>query len=238
MAERNADSELNGASYRLPELFATDIYMVFNNGNEATPDFGQGGRLFGGWWMYASETLREAIIINGIRTIELDYPECHLRMLYHQRGLLAVGELYAVPEIAAYEDATGVERGTYRPCIKRLTQVLINGRGRPDAVAHPAGMRFPSDISIPEIVRLIEISHQPVANAFRTGAGLPLMRLESDIALEIIATAMAEGWTVLSVHDSFITTIDQRDRIRTVMIDAYVLRLVQEPKFKDLKGGN
>lgn len=238
VAERNADPERSGSPYRLPELFATDLYRVFNNGNEARPVFGQGGRLFGGWWMYASETLREAIIINGTPTIELDYAECHLRMLYHQRGLPADGELYTVPEIAAYEDATGVGRGTYRPCVKWLTQVLINGRGRPDAVAHPEGMLFPLDISIPDIVGFIEVAHQPVADAFRTGAGLALMRIESDIALEIISTAMAEGWTVLSIHDSFVTTIDQGTRLKDVMIDSYVRRFGQEPRFKHNRKGN
>lgn len=235
LAERNVDPEQTGPPYRLPELFSTDLYRVFNNGDEAKPEFGKGGRLFGGWWMYVPEKLRKAITINGNPTVELDYAECHPRMLYHQRDLPGDGELYNVPEITAYEDATGVERDTYRPCIKWLVQILINGRGRPEAVEPPDEMLFLPDIPIQQIVRFIEKMHQPIADAFKTGAGLGLMRLESDIALEIVATAMAEGWTVLSVHDSFITTIDQRDRLKAMMIDAYVRRLGREPKFKDEK---
>lgn len=205
---------------------------MFNNGDEAKPEFGKGGRLFGGWWMYVPEELRQAITINGKPTTELDYANCHPRMLYHERGLAGAGDLYTVPEITVYEAATGVGLDTYRPCIKWLVQILINGRGRPDAVEPPEKVSLPPDIPIKQIVRFIEAMHQPIADAFRTGAGLRLMRLESDIAFEIVATAMAEGWTVLPVHDSFITTIDQRDRLKTMMIDTYVQRLGMEPVIK------
>jgi hypothetical protein len=233
LAEYNAEPDRKGAAFRLPELLATDLHRVFNNGNEAKPTFGEGGRLFGGWWMNAPAGLRRAITINGKPIVELDYSNCHPRMLYHQRGLAGDGELYRLPEIAAYEAETGVEPDTYRPCIKWLTQILINGKGRPEAVEPPQDMLFPPDIPVKQLVGLIEAMHQPIADAFRTGAGLGLMRIESDIALEIVATAMTEGWTVLSVHDSFITTIDQRDRLTAMMIDAYVLRLGKEPVIKE-----
>lgn len=228
----NADPERKGASYRLPELLETDIYRVFNNGEEANPSFGEGGRLFGGWWMSIPGNLREAITINGQQTVEFDYAECHPRMLYHKADLKAEGELYILPELEAYEVATGVAPRTYRPLVKWLMQVLINGKGRPQTANKPDHVICPPDLTILEVVKFIEIKHQLIANTFKTGAGLELMRLESDIALEIITTAMTEGWTVLPVHDSFITTIDQSDRLRTLMVDAYVKRLGMEPLFK------
>lgn len=220
------------SSYRLPELFATDLYRVFNGGTQANPTFEYGGRLFGGWWMYVPAYLRRAITINGEPTTELDYANCHPRMLYHQRNLPGDGELYAVPEIAAYEVAAGAEPGTYRPLIKWLLQILINGRGRPEAVKRPEGMNFPEGMSMQEVVRCIKAAHQPIADTFGTGAGLELMRLESDIALEIVETAMAEGWTVLPIHDSFITTFDNRDRMQALMLDAYARRLGRMPLIK------
>ena len=131
LAENNADPDLTGATYRMPEFFKTDIYRVFNEGQEANPHFDKGGRLFGGWWMSVGEELRKAITINGQPTVELDYAECHPRMLYHLRGLDGDGELYALPELAAYEAEAGVKPGTYRKYVKWLTQVLINCRGRP-----------------------------------------------------------------------------------------------------------
>ena len=182
--------------------------------------------------MHIPEGLRRAITINGKPTVELDYSHCHPRMLYHERGLDGDGELYTLPEVAAYEVATGVEPDTYRPCIKWLVQILINGRGKPEAVDQPDWMAFPPDIPVKQVVAFIEARHQPIADAFRTGAGLRLMRSESDIALEIVSTARAEGWTVLSVHDSFITTMDKRDRLKAMMVEGYVQRLGKEPVIK------
>ena len=224
LADRNADPDRKGAPYRMPETFSTDIYRVFNNGNMANPTFDAGGRLFGGWWMHIPEDLRQAITINGMQTVELDYSHCHPRMLYHERGLDGDGELYALPEIEAYEAATGVAPCTYRDCIKWLVQILLNGRGRPEAVDRPDRIAFPPDIPIKRIVDFIETRHKPIADAFQTGAGLRLMRLESDFAMEIVSTAMAEGWSVLSVHDSFITTVDHRDRMKSKRCPGPTLR--------------
>jgi hypothetical protein len=231
LADRNADPGQTGPSCCLPELFSTDLYRVFNNGDEAK--FGQGGRLFGGWWMYVPERLRSAITINGEPTIELDYANCHPRMLYHEHGLSGDGDLYSLPEIVEYEEATGVDRGTYRKCVKWLTQILINGKGRPDKVDRPDDIAFPPDLTVDQITGFIEAMHSPIADSFRKGEGLRLMRTESDIAFEIVSTAVAEGWTVLSVHDSFITTRDQGDRLKEMMIDYYVRRLGMEPMIKD-----
>jgi hypothetical protein len=232
LAGYNADPDRRGAALRQPETFATDLHRVFNNGNEASPTFDEGGRLFGGWWMNAPEELRRAITINGQPTVELDYANCHPRMLYHQRGFGGDGELYRLPEIAAYEAQTGVAPDTYRPCVKWLTQILINGRGRPDSVEPPKGLKFPPDIPRKQIVDFIEEMHQPIADAFQTGAGLGLMRLESDIALEIVGSAMIEGWIVLPIHDSFITTFYQRDKLKEWMITSYIKRLAMQPIIK------
>ena len=222
LTERNADPERRGAPYRLPETFKTDIYRVFNNGNLENPRFDQGGRLFGGWWMHIPGELREAIIINEQPTVELDYSNCHPRMLYAERGLECDGDLYELPEIA----------DTYRTLIKWLMQVLINGKRRPSEDEKPNHLALPPGFTLKEVATLLEARHQPIADAFKTGAGLRLMRLESDIAMEIVTTAMAEGWVALSVHDSFITTINQRDRLNELMIQSYVKRFGKEPIIK------
>lgn len=232
IAERNADPEHTGAPFRLPELFQTAIYRVFNNGDQANPTFEEGGRLFGGWWMSVPSELRTAISINGQKTTELDYGECHPRMLYHLHGIEPVGDLYRLPHITHYETTTGAKPDTYRNSIKWLTNVLINGKGRPDAVKPPQGLTVPPDIPIVDIIGLIEARHQPIADAFNTGVGMQLMRLESDIALEIVSTATGEGWTALSIHDSFIAPLEHRQRLEALMIEKYQQRLGHRPKIK------
>lgn len=231
LAKRN-DPERSKAAYRMPELFKTDVYRVFNNGDTANPKFDKGGRLFGGWWMSIGEDLRGAITIDGQPTVEIDYAECHARMLYHRAGLKVDGEPYTLPEIAAYEEATEVAPRTYRPYIKWLMQVLINCRGRPEFALKPDDIAMPPDFTVKQIISFIEAKHKPIVQDFRTGAGLDLMLIESDIALAIVSAAMVDGWPVLSVHDSFIAPVNQLDRLEALMNEVYIQRLGQAPVLK------
>jgi hypothetical protein len=232
LAAWNAKPDRRGAPYRLPEMFLTDLYRVFNDGLPADPRFDAGGRLNGGWWMNLLKELRPAITINGQPTVELDYSECHPRMLYHERGLDGPEHHYELPEIAAYETANGLKPGTYRPCIKHSMQVLINSKGRPNKAELPDDLVFPPGYPLDEILRLLEIKHQPIADTFKTGAGMRLMRIESDMALKIVSTAANEGWTALPIHDSFIAPEDRRDRLMALMTDVYVARFGKEPTLK------
>lgn len=232
VAALNEDLEREGAAYRHPEMFRTDIYRVFNNGDPINPAFDQGGRLFGGKWMNMSSELRKEIRINGRETVELDYGECHPRMLYHQRGIDPNGDLYALDEIAAYEAATGARTGTYRPYVKWLMQLLINGKGRPDAVERPEDIVSPPEIPRVRVIGFLEAKHQPIRDAFHTGIGIRLMRLESDIALEIVTAAMEEGWTALPIHDSFMAPVEYRQRLEALMISSYQRRLGYPPRIK------
>lgn len=227
--EIGEDKELNSSPCRKPETFRYQLYRVFNNGSIEKPTFEQGGRLFGGWWMQLAESVRQHITINGQPTVELDYANCHPRMLYHQRGLEVDGDLYSVPEVSALEVKNGVSPGFYRPFVKGLMQVLINGRGRPEATED---LVVPDGLCLATAAEWIKARHAPIADAFQTGAGLYLMRLESDIALEIITTSMEEEWVVLPVHDSFITTVDHEHDLRALMKESYTRRLGKEPVFK------
>jgi hypothetical protein len=98
----------------------------------------------------------------------------------------------------------------------------------------PDNVVIPPGFTIKQLVGFIEAKHQPIAHRFKTRAGLELMSIESDIALEIITTAIHEGWVVLSIHNSFITTVDKRDRLNELMVQSYFKRLGYDPMFKNI----
>ena len=228
----NNDKDRSGAPYRLPERLQTDLCRIFNNGKPDDPLFDQGGRLSGGWWMPVPKELRKVITINGQPTLELDYSACHPRMLYHEAGLDYMDDAYILPEIEAYERRIGVKSETYRPCVKWLMQVLINCRGKPERAEKPDNVEIPPDFSLSEIVGMIEANHQPIAFAFKTGAGMRLMKRESDIALMIVDTATKQGWPVLPIHDSFITTRDRHRDLYFLMKETYFSELNRYPIIK------
>ena len=225
----NNDEDRRGAPYRLPERIQTDLCRIFNNGDPNEPRFDQGGRLAGGWWLSVPKCLRKCITINGQPTLELDYSACHPRMLYHEAGKDYLKDAYILPEIEAYERRTGVEPETYRGCIKWQMQVLINCRGKPERADKPDDVEVPPDIPLAEIVAMIEAEHQPIASAFKTGAGMRLMKRESDIALKIVETAASQEWTILPIHDSFITTIDRHRELYYLMKETYYEELNHYP---------
>jgi hypothetical protein len=219
-----------GAWLRRPELFRTSVYRVFNEGDPISPTFDKGGRLAGAWWLNAPGEARAFITINGEPTVELDYDACHPRMLYHELGLEPEGKLYAIPEVSALELRDGLPPDAYRDYVKWLTQVLINGRTRPDLVPLPKDILEPEGVKRRDIALAIERRHAPISSAFRSRAGLRLMRTEADIAYAIITKAMAKGWLALSIHDAFIAEASKVDELRNMMIEEYKVRLGYQPK--------
>lgn len=232
LTDSNNDTAHRGAELRHPELFRLALYRVCNDGNPAVPKFDKGGRLAGAWWLNAPKEIRAFVTINGEPTVELDYSACHPRMLYHELGLIGPEDPYDIPQVAVLEQNDGRPAGSYRSLVKWQTQVLINGGSRPDLVAPPRDMLLPCTAALADVRRFIRETHEPIAEAFRSRAGLRLMKAESDIALSIIGTATRNGWPVLPVHDSFIAPISLKEETKRLMITEYKKRYPYEPTIK------
>lgn len=223
---RNKDKKDGAVRLCQPELFQTDLYRQFNNGS-----FGQGGRLFGGWWINTPKTLRPKITINGEPTAELDFSGCAIRMLYHERGLDYEGDPYRLDAIAAYEAELGLKPGHFREAVKDMTQALINDAkgGKPEMINLSDGVSFLPRFTRIEVRRMIEEKHGSIAVAFGTGAGLRLQRKESDLALSIIVNLMEENVVALPIHDSFRVIQGAEHLTESVMITAYKDRFDFDP---------
>ncbi|NDW60120.1 hypothetical protein G0P98_27020, partial [Yangia sp. PrR004] len=63
------------------DFAARTVHRVFNNN-----DWEQGGRFYGAWWISCPSRLRSHILIDGKRTVEVDYSGLHAAMLYAQYG--------------------------------------------------------------------------------------------------------------------------------------------------------
>ncbi|MFZ9080527.1 MAG: hypothetical protein ACO23H_18485 [Alphaproteobacteria bacterium] len=71
------------------------LYRVFND-----PTLKTGGRFYGGWWQNIPKSLRRYLVIDGKRTIELDYANHHPTILYLKEGLEPPIDGYSDPSIA------------------------------------------------------------------------------------------------------------------------------------------
>jgi len=216
VAHVNEHGRSAGQSLYRPELFQKSLYRQFNNGS-----FDQGGRLYGGWWITVPKTYRPRITINGSPTVELDYAGCAIRMLYQARGIDYLDDPYWIPEIAELTERLGLPADHYRGCIKALLQAAINHdeHGHPEKIGLP--LSFKTHFKRLEVMEFIKARHSKVSDCFGTKEGLRLQRIESDIALEIISTAMTKAVVVLPIHDSFVTTVDNQPYLLGIMREKY-----------------
>lgn len=169
-------------------VVSSNLYRVFNRGS-----FQLGGRLYGGWWQNIPKPFRPDITINGCHTIELDYPRLHPTLIYNEAGHRISGDAYDIS-------------GWPRPLVKRAFNTLINADTRLAAVKSVANdIRGSGAYAHAELlVEQIEAKHRLIASAFGTGAGLRLMRKDSDMATYILSRLLTHGVVALPVHDSFV----------------------------------
>ncbi|HJT43944.1 MAG TPA: hypothetical protein VJ750_10635 [Rhizomicrobium sp.] len=195
-----------------------ELCRIFNNGS-----FEQGGRFFRGWWISVPKMYRDHILIDGKPTVEKDYSGCFLRMLYHLEDKPFPEDPYAIPQVKALAGEQELDWKVVRTAIKRLTNIYLNA-SRKDKIGYfpditcdlPAGLNRPE-----QIYALIKEMHKPIAHNFRTGYGVRLMRLESDMCAYVLAKGVREQIPVLPIHDSFRVQRDHGDWLEQAMRAAY-----------------
>ena len=96
------------------DFAARTVYRVFNNS-----DWEQGGRFYGAWWTSCPSRLRPYILINGKRTVEVDYSGLHAAMLYAQDG-------QPIPDDPYERCLTKVGNKAERKLVKQTFNALLN----------------------------------------------------------------------------------------------------------------
>ena len=172
------------------------LYRVFND-----PELKTGGRFYGGWWQNIPRGLRQHLLIDGKRTIELDYSNQHPTILYLKEGLAPLPDSYS----GILGELEGHSKAAVRSMVKAAFNAMLNAghrlRQAPEGI-EPAkyGLKWR------HISEAIEAFHQPIAKHFYTGIGLRLQRMDSDIAERVMLTFARheDRIPILPLHDSFI----------------------------------
>lgn len=195
-------------------IFATTedrrLKRIFNNG-----DFQQGGRLNGGFWqkMGASDRL-SSIIIDDDSVVELDYGQMGLMLLY---GLAEAtppeGDLY---DLSAYGIPTSCRSG-----IKKVIQAAINSKKPLKKMPHGARKSFPNGITVGDVLKAVSQRHPEVYPYFNAGIGMKIMRLESDILVDVLLSLKAKGITALPIHDAILVNANYEAAAREVMREEF-----------------
>jgi len=188
-AQMRARTDTNDKNDRQLDLTRTQLYRVFND-----TEFNSGGRFYGGWWQNIPKRYRRLITIDGKRTVEADYSSLHPAILYAQLGLRPPSDAY-----------TNILPDLPRKVAKQAFNAMVNAKQT--TTAQPRGMRL-SDYGYrwTDVVTAMFEKHQPISEAFFSGAGGRLQRRDSELAERVMLSFLeyAKPVAVLPMHDSFI----------------------------------
>ena len=146
MTDINAWLDTADITCNLPQVDPAQrrLRRIFNNA-----DFGQGGRLYGGFWQpMSSDARQEHILIEGDCCVELDYGQMSLLLLYARaqtQDHVPSGDLYDLSEHGIPAEC--------RKGIKKVMQAVINSPGVPRRLPKGARKHFPSRINLRDILR-------------------------------------------------------------------------------------
>jgi hypothetical protein len=190
-------------------LVRNGLYRVFNRGS-----FDLGGRFYGAWWQNIKSARRRHIGVNGGRTVELDHSQLHPRLLYAIAGKSIDGDAY---EIEAWN----------RPLVKEAVNTLINADDELSAmqsIARSIGGKG-AFCRTQTLIEQIKAKHSGIADSFGSGAGLRLMRIDSDMAESVQLRLIARGAVGLPIHDSFIVEERHAGILEEIMDEVFSLTL-------------
>lgn len=192
------------------QILNTRLHAVFSRGS-----FDKGGRLYtdgdNGYQGLKSED-REKILIDGKKTVELDYSAFHAHLLYAFRGLQTNADPYSF-----YPN---------RKAAKLAFNIMLNAKDRTEAAGafkrawseHGQGAL---DISADSLFRLCAETHKPIADSFCNDSGLKLQNQDSKIALSVVEAMQKLKTACLPMHDSFIVAADKAEELKRTMQKIY-----------------
>jgi hypothetical protein len=185
------------------------LHRVFNRRS-----FDLGGRFYGAWWQNIKSDERCCLRVNGSVTVEHDYSQIHPRLLYALAGKPLAGDAYAI-------------EGWDRPLVKEAVNTLINADDELSAmrsIARSIGGKGAFD-KTQKLIGQIKAKHPGIADSFGTGAGLRLMRLDSDMAESVQLKLIGRGVVGLPIHDSFIVEKRHAGALEEIMDEVFSLTL-------------
>ena len=220
----------------LPQGICLDdisLFRVFNNST-----IQNGGRFYGGFWQQLPSAMRSKIQINGKKTEELDFSGQHISLLYAVLGHQIPDNLRRDPYGCKTDSAFP------RKLFKMAALTAINSDSpkkawqsmkndlRPkkkvkesqEALNEKAWLRTlirtqkEFDVLIEEFLTV----HPLLREGLYKGWGVRLMRMDSDIADDILCAMAKKGIAVLPVHDSFIVEKQHTEELLAAMRAAYL----------------
>lgn len=186
--------------------------------------FAFGGRMYGPWCDYSSES-RKRILINDEKTIELDYQAAHVRAMY----MVKTGKPYQYGDpYQLFINSNEIPRSV----VKQAATIMQNTASVSGAVrALESSYESKSDEKIEEykkvkktakpsdIIRYYMDKHSDISSFYLKDKqmGAHIQYWESSMLFEVVIQLTNMGIPVLTVYDSFIVQKQYEDLVTDLM---------------------
>ena len=202
--------------YRYVDFFQTQLVRSFSRGS-----FEKGGRFYRGWWQNILSGYRRYILIDGVRTVEVDFCNMSLRMLYAQ------SKIDYPDDVDAYDfglDNWKKKDDPRRPVIKEFVNALLNDEDEVYKLK-AEDKEVLGGLDHDHMMNLLKQIHPRIFDIILKGGGQFIQNLDSQIAQEILLVLLRENITCLPIHDSFIVQYQHADRLVEVMEAVFLKQL-------------
>ena len=189
------------------DFTSVQLTRIFSRGS-----LEKGGRFYRGWWQGIPERHRPHIRIDGNKVAEVDFSGVAPRIIYGQAGV-------SIPiDFDPYNvglDAWEGKKDHRRPLVKEFLNAMINDEDNVyrlgSAEAKILGLNHK------QLLKQIELTHEPIFESLRSGAGLHAQFIESIIAEKVMLDLLEQDVVVLPIHDSFIVRLGFANDLRESM---------------------
>ena len=163
------------------DFAARTVYRLFNN-----DDWEQGGRFYGAWWISVPSKFRPFILIDGKRTVEVDYSGPHAAMLFAQQGL-------PIPDDPYERCLSKAGNKAERSLVKRTFNALLNADGLHKIKEIEGYSQEITGRSWADFKRFIVTSFREFKQHFGSSVGLRLQFKDSELAESVMLHFAAAG---------------------------------------------
>jgi hypothetical protein len=175
--------------------------------------FDMGGRAYGPWQCLPSSH-RAMMLINGEPILEPDFVALHPSIIYALHGVHFVGDPYETTEFPRAHGKAGFN-------------IALNAKSYASARVAIANDLKLDMASTTKLLAAITSKHRAVSDLFFSDAGVRLMRIDSDIAINAVMNCQAKGIPALPVHDSLIVPARYADQTAEIMEASFAARFPQ-----------
>lgn len=214
MDKSGSDKERSDERLGYLDFTRTQIKRIYSRGSTTL-----GGRFYHGWWQEIPSSIRQHILIDGYKTVEVDYSGMSLRLLYAIEGV----------DFPIDKDVYDLGFDGWKGAIdprRKIIKTFINAAFNDEEEVFRLSQ---SELDVLGLLDQEELRERMYAtyeavnlqHHIQDGWGLKSTYLDSQIALKVLHYFALENIAVLPVHDSFIIRSGFQQWLEEVMKAAF-----------------